>query len=197
MPAPETATRPISRSPPGFSQVNGRRAATAKTIALEFVRACCNGRPHPSNFARELLMSEVTKPRPKIYNLNLSDLMSYRLPLAGWVSILHRASGFLLTLLLPVVIWLFDKSVSSEISFGVFSAAFSSGIGIFAVWFLKLVVWVIITAFIFHALAGIRHLILDVTHRMTKEYGRHSAATVIVATIVLSLIFGAKLIGLY
>ena len=142
-------------------------------------------------------MSEVSKPRPQIYNLGLRDILSYRLPPAGQVSILHRISGLVLTLLLPFVIWMFDKSVSSQISFGVFDAAFTTGIGIFAPWFLKLFVWIIATAFIFHALAGIRHLYLDVTHRMTKEFGRHSAARVIVLTIVLALIFAAKLAGMY
>ena len=142
-------------------------------------------------------MSEVSKPRPQIYNLSLKDLLSYRLPPAGQVSILHRISGLVLTLLLPFVIWMFDKSVSSQISFGVFDAAFSTGIGIFAPWFLKLFVWIIATALIFHALAGIRHLYLDVTHRMTIPFGRQSALAVMIATVILSLLLAAKLAGLY
>ena len=81
-------------------------------------------------------MSEVSKPRPQYRNLNLfTDVRTYRLPLAGLVSILHRVSGFLMFLLLPFIIWLFDKSISSEISFGQFSAAFSAGLWIFPGWF--------------------------------------------------------------
>ena len=73
-------------------------------------------------------MSEAPKPRPEFRNINIfNDVRTYRLPLAGWVSILHRASGALMFLLLPFIIWLFDKSISSEISFGQFSAAFSNG----------------------------------------------------------------------
>ena len=86
-------------------------------------------------------MSEVAKPRPEYRNINaLGDLPSYRWPLAALVSGAHRLSGVLMFLLLPFILWLFDKSVSSEISFGQFTAAFSSGLGIFGGWFIKLVV---------------------------------------------------------
>ena len=83
-------------------------------------------------------MSEVSKPRPQYRNLNLfHDIRTYRLPLAGWVSILHRASGALMFVLLPFLIWLFDKSISSEISFGEFGAAFTAGLWVFSGWVLK------------------------------------------------------------
>ncbi len=143
-------------------------------------------------------MSEVTKPRPEFRNLNLfRDVRTYRLPLAGWVSILHRASGALIFLLLPFIIWLFDKSISSEISFGEFTAAFSNGLWVFPAWFVKLVVLALIWAYLLHLFAGVRHLFLDVTHRTTKEFGRHSALTVLIASTLLTLILGAKLFGLY
>lgn len=143
-------------------------------------------------------MSEATKPRPEFRNLNVfRDLTTYRLPLAGWVSILHRVSGALMFFLLPFIIWLFDKSVSSEISFGQFSSAFSAGLWIFPAWFVKLVVLALIWAYLLHIFAGVRHLILDVTHRTTKPFGRHTAATVLVLSTLLTLILGAKLFGLY
>ena len=59
-------------------------------------------------------MSEVAKPRPEYRNINVfNDLTTYRMPAAAWVSILHRASGAIMFVLLPFIIWLFDKSVSS------------------------------------------------------------------------------------
>ena len=143
-------------------------------------------------------MSEVSKPRPQYRNLNLfTDVRTYRLPLAALVSILHRLSGFLMFALLPLIIWLFDKSISSEISFGQFSAAFSAGLWIFPAWFVKLVVLALIWSYLHHLFAGVRHLYLDVSHHTTKEFGRQSAAVVLVAAIVLTVILGAKLFGLY
>ena len=50
-------------------------------------------------------MTELTKKRPEFRNINaLSDLPTYRLPAAGWVSILHRVSGVLMFLLMPFII---------------------------------------------------------------------------------------------
>jgi len=75
-------------------------------------------------------MTQIAKKRPEFRNINaLSDLPSYRLPAAGWVSILHRVSGLLMLLLLPFILWMFDTSVSSEISFERFKTAFHGGLG--------------------------------------------------------------------
>ena len=85
-------------------------------------------------------MTELAKKRPEFRNINaLSDLPTYRLPPAGWVSILHRISGLLMFLLMPFIIWMFDKSVSSEVSFAKFRAAFNVGLGFVPGWLLKLV----------------------------------------------------------
>ena len=51
-------------------------------------------------------MPEMIRPRPG--TMRLIDAVKYRLPLAGVVSILHRASGGLMFVLLPFLIWLFD-----------------------------------------------------------------------------------------
>jgi succinate dehydrogenase / fumarate reductase cytochrome b subunit len=85
--------------------------------------------------------SSARPKRPQFRNINaLTDLPTYRLPAAGWVSILHRASGVLMFLLMPFIIWMFDTSVTSELSFAKFKAAFNVGIGFVPGWFLKLVV---------------------------------------------------------
>ncbi|AVO48184.1 succinate dehydrogenase, cytochrome b556 subunit [Melaminivora suipulveris] len=143
-------------------------------------------------------MNESAKKRPEFRNLNLfSDIPTYRLPLAALVSILHRVSGLLMLLLLPLIIWMFDKSVSSEISFGTFRAAFNAGIGWVPAWLLKLVVLALIWSYLHHLFAGVRHLWMDVTHNTTKEFGRQTALATLVAAVVLTLVLGAKLFGLY
>ena len=84
-------------------------------------------------------MSDTCKPRPEFRNLTVfGDLPSYRWPLAALVSGMHRISGVLMFVLLPFILWLFDKSVSSEISFGKFTSAFSSGLGFAPGWLIKL-----------------------------------------------------------
>jgi len=130
-------------------------------------------------------------------NIHVSQLLSYRLPPAGVVSILHRVSGALMFLLLPFVIWLFDQSVTSEMSFEVFASAFVAGIGFVPGWFVKLVVLALIWAYLHHAIAGVRHLWMDATHSVTKEQGRSTAIATLALSVVLTLALGAKLFGLY
>ena len=144
-------------------------------------------------------MTELAKPRPEFRNINaLTDLPSYRLPAAGWVSILHRVSGVLMFLLMPFIIWMFDTSVSSEISFARFKAAFNSGLGFVPGWFAKLVALALIWAYLHHFIAGVRHLWMDTHHTaVSKEFGSKSATFTLVASIVLTVILGAKLFGLY
>ena len=143
-------------------------------------------------------MTEIARKRPEFRNINaLTDLPSYRLPLAGWVSILHRISGALMFLLLPFIIWMFDTSVSSEISFARVKQAFNAGVGFVPGWFLKLVALALIWAFVHHLIAGARHLYMEVTLSLSKEFGRSTAAGTLVLSLGLTMVLGAKLFGLY
>ena len=85
-------------------------------------------------------MADTLKQRPEFRNINaVSDLPNYRLPIAGIVSILHRVSGLLMFVLLPFIIWMFDTSVTSEVSFDAFRSVFIAGVGFVPGWFFKLV----------------------------------------------------------
>jgi succinate dehydrogenase / fumarate reductase, cytochrome b subunit len=143
-------------------------------------------------------MTETASKRPEFRNINaLTDLPTYRLPPAGWVSILHRISGALMFLLLPFIIWMFDTSVSSEISFAKFKYAFNVGLGFVPGWFMKLVALALIWAYLHHLIAGIRHIYMDVQHAVSKEFGRSSAMATLGLSIAMTLVLGAKLFGLY
>jgi len=143
-------------------------------------------------------MTETAPHRPESRNISaLTDLPSYRLPPAGWVSILHRISGALMFLLLPFIIWMFDTSVSSEISFAKFKLAFNVGLGFVPGWFMKLVALALIWAYLHHLIAGMRHLFMDVQHAVSKEFGRSSAIATLGLSIAMTLVLGAKLFGLY
>lgn len=141
-------------------------------------------------------MPEITKARPGA-NMRLIEALQYRLPIAGVVSILHRGSGMLMFFLLPFVIWLFDKSVTSEISYDTFASAFVAGIGPVPGVLIKLVVLALIWAYLFHAIAGLRHLWMDATHSVSKQQGRSSAMVTVLLSTVLTVLLGAKLFGLY
>ena len=143
-------------------------------------------------------MTELAKKRPEFRNIHaLSDLPTYRLPAAGIVSILHRISGAVMFVVLPLIVWLFDTSVSSEISFARFKAAFNVGLGVAPGWFIKLLVLALIWAYLHHLIAGVRHLYMDMRHAVSKEFGKSSAIATLVLSLGLTVILGAKLVGLY
>lgn len=144
-------------------------------------------------------MAEMSRQlkRPRPGTMRLIDALGYRLPLAGVVSILHRASGALMFGLLPLIIWFFDVSLTSEISYERFTSAFDAGIGFVPAFFVKLVVLALIWAFLHHFIAGVRHLWMDMTHSVTKEHGRQSAVVTLVSSVLLTLVLGAKLFGAF
>ena len=138
-------------------------------------------------------MAETLKSRPVHRNIHVSQIVSYRLPPAGIVSILHRISGGLMFVLLPFIIWMFDTSVTSEISYSQFTSVFLAGIGFLPGWFFKLVALVLIWAYLHHFIAGVRHLWMDATHAVTKEFGHSSALFTLIASVLLTLVLGTKL----
>jgi succinate dehydrogenase / fumarate reductase cytochrome b subunit len=143
--------------------------------------------------------TSAAKKRPEFRNINaFTDLPSYRLPLAGIVSILHRISGMIMFLLLPFIIWMFDSSISSEISFARFKLAFNVGmLGLPGILW-KLLALALIWAYLHHLIAGLRHLWMDISHdAVSKEFGKSSAQVTLILSIGLTLVLGAKLFGFY
>jgi succinate dehydrogenase / fumarate reductase cytochrome b subunit len=134
----------------------------------------------------------VKKPRPEFRNIGIGQILTaYRLPLAGRVSILHRVSGGLLFVFLPFLLYLFDQSLTSELSFDVFKGFLSNII-------VKLITLVLAWAFLFHFCAGIRHLVMDTNHSaVTKEKGKQTSIIVLVVSSLLTIAFALKLFGAF
>jgi succinate dehydrogenase / fumarate reductase cytochrome b subunit len=134
----------------------------------------------------------VKKPRPEFRNIGIGQILTaYRLPLAGRVSILHRVSGGLLFVFLPFLLYLFDQSLTSELSFDVFKGFLSNII-------VKLITLVLAWAFLFHFCAGVRHLFMDTSHSLTtKEKGKQTSIVVVVVSSVLAIAFALKLFGAF
>ena len=131
----------------------------------------------------------IRKPRPKYLSLT-ALLFEIRLPLPGWVSILHRVSGAMLFLALPLLLWLFDLSLISEDSFARMASVGSNV-------FLKLVLLLLIWSFFHHLVAGIRYLLLDLHVGVEKSAARSSALAVFWISLPLTLLAALKLFGVF
>ena len=139
------------------------------------------------------LKEQALKRQPVYRNIHVTDLTTYRLPPAGWVSILHRISGAAMFLLLPFTIWMFDASLTSEISYEQFVSMFSAGAVGLPGWLWKLVAFALIWAYLLHFCAGLRHLWMDATHEVGLAFGRTSALVVIALSTVVAFALGFKL----
>lgn len=136
-------------------------------------------------------MSDALKTgKPQFRNINIFDLVHYRLPLAGIISILHRISGVLMFVLLPFILLLLDKSLMSEISFEYFK-------GIASHWFVKLLILALSWAYLHHLCAGVRHLLMDVHVGLQKETARKSAVIVLCVSLPLTALVALKLFGVF
>lgn len=121
------------------------------------------------------------KSRPKYLALN-----QIRLPVPGLVSILHRASGLLLFMMLPLLLWALQYSLRSIETYtflaGMFQHPFSKLIMLLATW-----------AFLHHLCAGIRYLALDLNIGTQLPKARASSYWVLGVSLTLTLLAGAAL----
>lgn len=123
----------------------------------------------------------MPKKRPK----NLS-LMTMKFPVTAISSILHRASGFILFLLIPFFLWGFALSMTPD-GFTRLQAGQNC-------WVMKFVEWFLLSGLIYHLVAGIRHLCMDMGHFEEKISGRVSAWVVIVISAILIIVAGGWLL---
>ena len=130
------------------------------------------------------------KPRPQFRNISPVDLMNYRLPIAGKVSIMHRVSGAMLFLCLPFLIALFAMSFVSESGFNSMSTVVGHPL-------MKIVLLGLIWGYLHHFCAGMRYLVLDLHIGMDKESAAKSASMVFGVSLALTLVFGLKLFGVW
>ena len=134
-------------------------------------------------------MSESSTSR-RFTNIHILQIIRYRLPAAGVVSILHRVSGAMMFLLLPFILYLFDLSITSEISF-------DSLKGFTSHWFVKMLILAVSWGYLHHFCGGIRHLIMDAHIGLSKEEARKSAHMVFIVSVPLTLLVALKLFGAF
>ncbi len=123
----------------------------------------------------------MEKKRPKHL-----DLPKIRLPIPGIISILHRISGVVLFLAIPVVLWLLHGSLSSETQFDAFKSFIAYPV-------VKLALIGLLWAYLHHACAGIRFLFLDVHKGLELQTARNTAKAVLVVSLALTAIIGGVL----
>lgn len=111
------------------------------------------------------------------------DISSIRLPITAWASITHRASGVFIFAGMAVLIWALDASLKSPESFAALQQDLASPM-------VKFVLWAVLSGLIYHSIAGVKHLIMDLGIGESMEGGILGAKVVIVTSAVLILLAG-------
>ena len=131
----------------------------------------------------ELQNSQKVKAKNRPKNLNL---LTIRLPINALVSILHRATGCVLFLVLPVILLLLQLSLSS-------AAHFEMVVSILHSPFIKLMLIGLAWAFLHHFFAGVRHLAMDVHWMTTLIKARYTSKIVLVLGALTTLMLAVRL----
>lgn len=112
------------------------------------------------------------------------DLKTIRFPVTAIASILHRVSGVITFVAVGILLWLLGTSFSSPEGFLRASAIANS-------FFVKFIMWGILTALAYHVVGGVRHMLMDFGYtEETFEAGKRTANISFVITVVLSLLAG-------
>ncbi|WP_092483308.1 succinate dehydrogenase, cytochrome b556 subunit [Candidatus Ichthyocystis hellenicum] len=127
-------------------------------------------------------MSSSPRSKKQFRNINIVDIFRYRLPIPGIVSILHRVSGVFLFLAIPAVLFLWDKTLRSPMSFISVTQRFNCPI-------FKMFVVIIFWSLVHHILAGIRFLALDLHLGVTKSVSRCTSSMVFGTALILTIMF--------
>lgn len=131
-----------------------------------------------------------SKKRPEFKNIHVTQIIGYRLPAGGFASFLHRFSGALMFVALPLLLWLFDLSLSSESSYARLAELFSN-------WLVKLALLGLSWALLHHLVTGIRHVLLDLHIGIDKDSAARSAILVYLISLPLTLLAALKLFGVF
>jgi succinate dehydrogenase / fumarate reductase cytochrome b subunit len=123
----------------------------------------------------------VEKKRP----INL-DLTTIKFPCTAIASILHRVSGLLLFLFIPFLLWMLAKSLGSEAGFLGMRENLGHPLA-------KVTIWLLLASIIYHLLAGIRHILMDIGFAESLQGGRIGAYIVMILAAILSLLAGVWL----
>ena len=111
------------------------------------------------------------------------DISTMRLPITAWASISHRISGILSIPIFALFLWTLQLSLESKDSFQALQENFSAPLG-------KVLILLVLTVFVYHVLAGIKHLIMDLGYGETFEGGVIGAKVLFASTGLFFILIG-------
>lgn len=131
------------------------------------------------------MTSKTNKAGPR--NISLGSLLRYSFPIMAIASILHRASGFILFLFIPFMLYLLEQLKTSAVSFANIHDGFDH------CWIFKILTWILLSALWYHLIAGIKHLIMDLGFLEEKTSAKISSICILILGFAGIILLGAWL----
>lgn len=116
-------------------------------------------------------------------NIGIMSIIRYNFPIQAIVSILHRISGVILFIFIPLVLWAFNNSLYSKQSFTKLMHCFNY-------FWVEFVIWVFMSMLAWHLCAGVKHLCMDLGHFETKLSSKIASYLCIIIAIALISLLG-------
>ena len=120
----------------------------------------------------------MNKQRPVFLNL-----FQIKFPPAAIISILHRITGIVMFLYTPFLMWAAHLSLQSGQRFQEINAILNHGMT-------RFFVWIFLAAVLYHVIAGIRHLLMDMGIGESKQGGRIGAYIVLILAVIFAVLAG-------
>lgn len=114
------------------------------------------------------------------------DLRTIRMPFTATLSILHRISGIVIFLGMPMLLWLFSMSLSSAENFAEMMSLLDNMI-------YRLMFFGILMALGYHIIAGIKHLFMDKGIGETEKSSKVASILVVTLSLILFVLLGAQI----
>tara|TARA_B100000315_G_C14302032_1_gene462299 strand:- start:208 stop:582 length:375 start_codon:yes stop_codon:yes gene_type:complete len=111
------------------------------------------------------------------------DITTIRFPLAAIGSVIHRISGMFIFLGVALLLYLLDLSLQSQAGFDQVQALLDN-------FFVKFVTWAVVAALLYHLIAGIKHLLMDLGIGETTQDARTGALIVMSLSGIATVIAG-------
>ncbi|WP_093477518.1 succinate dehydrogenase, cytochrome b556 subunit [Halopseudomonas yangmingensis] len=111
------------------------------------------------------------------------DLRTIQLPITAYTSIAHRISGVILFLAIALMLWMLELSLGSEAGFEQVKTLMQNPL-------VKFITWGVVSALLYHLVAGIRHLVMDAGIGEGLESGKLGSKIVIAVSVVLIVLLG-------
>ncbi len=111
------------------------------------------------------------------------DLTKFKFPLTAITSIIHRLTGVVLFICIPLLLGYLSCSLSSADSFQAVMQSLQTTWG-------RLISWVVVMAILYHLVAGIRHLFMDIGFGETKTSSKVTAYIMLIVFVILAVLSG-------